>query len=316
MEQAPISQMTPTQADLYTNAHGLKFSPVCFTVVAGVTFSSNVQELPIEQSLKPFGLNAALRILRFISGLLATDSASTMPMHRKMETKFLGLSLLNAIFDVAALAILDWPDLLSFIQKELTCNLLQLLHVSQMAVLSLTLRVLQTAFFYYTPLLKAHMEAFLVTLLRMASDSKASQQYEITELILETLLGIFKQPQFLLELYANYDCDVYCTNLFKNAADYLYKCVTPKAQSALCSLQMLALESMLAILSCFPRYTHSLYVITMRSFLVTEPGEPSSVAQRLRLEKQKKTMLSTAAELFNKSPKVICYCCYIWRYQA
>lgn len=46
---------------------------------------------------------------------------------------------------------------------------------------------------------------------------------ETRDLILETLSDISGHPSFMVDLYANYDCDVNCENLFERLVDFLTK---------------------------------------------------------------------------------------------
>ncbi|KAF8894409.1 Sec7-like domain is implicated in guanine nucleotide exchange function [Infundibulicybe gibba] len=45
------------------------------------------------------------------------------------------------------------------------------------------------------------------------------------DLILETLSQISRHPSFMVDLYANYDCDINCENLFERLIDFLTKAV-------------------------------------------------------------------------------------------
>ena len=46
---------------------------------------------------------------------------------------------------------------------------------------------------------------------------------EIRELMLETLSHIARHPSFMVDQYANYDCDVNCEDLFEKLVDLLAK---------------------------------------------------------------------------------------------
>lgn len=46
---------------------------------------------------------------------------------------------------------------------------------------------------------------------------------ETRNLILETLSQISRYPSFMVDLYANYDCDINCENLFERLVDFLTK---------------------------------------------------------------------------------------------
>jgi golgi-specific brefeldin A-resistance guanine nucleotide exchange factor 1 len=48
---------------------------------------------------------------------------------------------------------------------------------------------------------------------------------ETRELMLETLSQIARQPSFMIDLYANYDCDINCENLFSKLIDFLVKVI-------------------------------------------------------------------------------------------
>ncbi|GLB35139.1 putative guanine nucleotide exchange [Lyophyllum shimeji] len=50
---------------------------------------------------------------------------------------------------------------------------------------------------------------------------------ETRNLILETLSQISRHPSFMADLYANYDCDINCENLFERLIDFLTKVVYP-----------------------------------------------------------------------------------------
>ena len=52
---------------------------------------------------------------------------------------------------------------------------------------------------------------------------------ETRELILETLSHICNHPNFMVNVYTNYDCDINCENLFERLIDFLTKvrCADP-----------------------------------------------------------------------------------------
>ena len=53
-------------------------------------------------------------------------------------------------------------------------------------------------------------------------DSKAAS-YEKQEMALECIVEFCSTSNFMVDLYVNYDCDLYCTNLFENMCKFLYK---------------------------------------------------------------------------------------------
>lgn len=47
--------------------------------------------------------------------------------------------------------------------------------------------------------------------------------YEMKEMALEALVQLWRIPSFVTELYINYDCDFYCSNLFEDLTKLLSK---------------------------------------------------------------------------------------------
>jgi hypothetical protein len=56
-------------------------------------------------------------------------------------------------------------------------------------------------------------------------DSKTAS-YEKQEMALECIVEFCSTSNFMVDLYVNYDCDLYCTNLFENMCKFLYKVLT------------------------------------------------------------------------------------------
>lgn len=47
--------------------------------------------------------------------------------------------------------------------------------------------------------------------------------YEMKEMALEAIVQLWHIPSFVTELYINYDCDYYCSNLFEDLTKLLSK---------------------------------------------------------------------------------------------
>lgn len=47
--------------------------------------------------------------------------------------------------------------------------------------------------------------------------------YEMKEMALEAIVQLWRIPSFVTELYINYDCDFYCSNLFEDLTKLLSK---------------------------------------------------------------------------------------------
>lgn len=47
--------------------------------------------------------------------------------------------------------------------------------------------------------------------------------YETREIALDAIVQLFKIPGMVTELFINYDCDLYCSNLFEDTTKLLSK---------------------------------------------------------------------------------------------
>lgn len=47
--------------------------------------------------------------------------------------------------------------------------------------------------------------------------------YEVKELSIEAIVQLWHIPGFVTELYLNYDCDLYCSNMFEDLSKLLSK---------------------------------------------------------------------------------------------
>ncbi|KAG6819604.1 hypothetical protein H0H93_010328 [Arthromyces matolae] len=114
---------------------------------------------------------------------------------------------------------------------------------------------------------------------------------ETRNLILETLSQISRAPSFMVDLFANYDCDINCENLFERLIDFLTRTVYPAdypvedAQQR--NAQYLCLDLLLA------------FVNDMAERANGDFPTPESLIQT----KSQKKLILTGAARFNIKPK-------------
>ncbi|KFM58104.1 Golgi-specific brefeldin A-resistance guanine nucleotide exchange factor 1, partial [Stegodyphus mimosarum] len=70
--------------------------------------------------------------------------------------------------------------------------------------------------------------------------------YEQREISLDCIAQLWRIPGLVTELYINYDCDLYCSNLFEELTKMLSKNAYPL--SGLYSVHLLSLEALLAVI--------------------------------------------------------------------
>ena len=92
------------------------------------------------------------------------------------------------------------------------------------------------------------MEAFFKKIIEIVSADTTKSIYELKEIhhiALENLAQIFRIPGLCTELYLNFDCDIYCTNVFEELAKLLSKNVV---SSTAYNIHTMSLEAILTII--------------------------------------------------------------------
>lgn len=76
------------------------------------------------------------------------------------------------------------------------------------------------------------LQMYLKKLMDIITSENIKMPYEMKEMALEALVQLWRIPSFVTELYINYDCDFYCSNLFEDLTKLLSK-VTSTDNSAI-----------------------------------------------------------------------------------
>ena len=141
---------------------------------------------------------------------------------RKTEVQFLALNLAAAIVDSAGRALATLPGAAPVVRGELVCALLRLLAAdgTPASVLVIALRTFCALFVCCPGLLKLQLEQFVAVCARVALDARGAPRPH-APLVLRALQALFQDPFFVAEVYANYDCDLYCANVLQQVAELL-----------------------------------------------------------------------------------------------
>lgn len=84
-----------------------------------------------------------------------------------------------------------------------------------------------------------------------ASAAKVAASYELRELALEALVDMWRLPGLVAELYLNYDCSLYCSNLFEDLVRNLLQNAFPTGP--LLSTHILSLDAVLTVVDMIER---------------------------------------------------------------
>lgn len=94
--------------------------------------------------------------------------------------------------------------------------------------------------------LKFQLEYYLTQLSEIINNESIRPQYETRELALDNLLQLCRIPGFTAELYINYDCDLYSTNIFEDLSQLLSK-NSLSATQVIYSIHTLSIDILLTI---------------------------------------------------------------------
>lgn len=122
----------------------------------------------------------------------------------------------------------------------------------RLTILAADLQVCFLLFESQRSCLKFHLEFYLNKLAELISNENPRTPYEIRELALDNLLQFLRIPSFAAELYINYDCNLYCTNLLEDLVKLLSK-NSLSATQAIYTIHDISLDGLLTIIGDIER---------------------------------------------------------------
>ncbi|EDV36206.1 uncharacterized protein Dana_GF12843, isoform A [Drosophila ananassae] len=227
------SLLTEASSSEYINSVGVRF-----------TQQSSEQDTA---SLSPYGLPFIRELFRFLTILCnPLDKQNTDSM---MHT---GLSLLTVAFEVAADNIGKYEGLLELVKDDLCRNLISLLSSERLSIFAADLQLCFLLFESLRGHLKFQLEAYLKKLSEIIASDNPKTPYEMRELALDNLLQLWRIPGFVTELYINYDCDLYCTDMFESLTNLLSK-YTLSATNAVYSTHIISMDTLISVIDSIER---------------------------------------------------------------
>ncbi|KAH9254205.1 hypothetical protein BASA81_007794 [Batrachochytrium salamandrivorans] len=183
---------------------------------------------------RPAKLNLQVKLLKFLIKLT----------RQKLHT-ILGLQLVNICLETGVTN----PELAPVLQNELFDSLLENSQTLNLAVFSLVLRVVYNLFSSTGSglNLKIQLEIFLTSVHFHCLET--NNNMERRELALESLLDFCHDRVLVLNLFANFDCDVKSSNLFERLCKLLFQFATCGTKGEVNKLNLSALEGLFSIAS-------------------------------------------------------------------
>ncbi|XP_076020136.1 Golgi-specific brefeldin A-resistance guanine nucleotide exchange factor 1 isoform X2 [Genypterus blacodes] len=204
----------------------------------GVRFTQSTQR--DGATLIPYGLPCLRELFRFLISL-----TNPHDRHNTDAMMHMGLQLLTVALEAAQIS--NYQSLLGLVKDELCRHLFQLLSMDRMNLYASSIRVCFLLFESMRLHLKFQLEMYLKKLMDIITSENIKMPYEMKELALEALVQLWRIPSFVTELYINYDCDFYCSNLFEDLTKLLSKNAFP-VSGQLYTTHLLSLEALLTVI--------------------------------------------------------------------
>ncbi|XP_072534053.1 Golgi-specific brefeldin A-resistance guanine nucleotide exchange factor 1 isoform X1 [Salminus brasiliensis] len=204
----------------------------------GVRFTQSTQKEGA--ALIPYGLPCLRELFRFLISL-----TNPHDRHNSDVMMHMGLQLLNVALEATHIA--PYQSLLGLVKDELCRHLIQLLSVDRMNLYAASMRVCFLLFESMRGHLKFQLEMYLKKLMDIITSENPKMPYEMKEMALEAIVQLWRIPSFVTELYINYDCDFYCSNLFEDLTKLLSKNAFP-VSGQLYTTHLLSLEALLTVI--------------------------------------------------------------------
>ncbi|XP_025992136.2 Golgi-specific brefeldin A-resistance guanine nucleotide exchange factor 1 [Solenopsis invicta] len=211
------------QIEEYVNSQGVRFIPL--------------------QHRAPYGALCVRELFRFLISL-----CSPLDKQNNEIMTHLGLSLLQVALEIAADALSNFSSLLALAKDDLCRNLILLLGTDRLSILAVNLQVSYLLFESQREHLKFQLEHYLIKLMEIVVSESNRISYEQRELALEAIVRLWRIPGLPAELYLNYDCGLYSTNLYEELMKMFSKNVSVPMINGMHTMQLISLDAIIMLI--------------------------------------------------------------------
>ncbi|GAB1302491.1 Golgi-specific brefeldin A-resistance factor 1 [Apodemus speciosus] len=230
----------------------------------GVRFTQSSQKEGT--ALVPYGLPCTRELFRFLISL-----TNPHDRHNSEVMIHMGLHLLTVALESAPVA--QCQTLLGLIKDEMCRHLFQLLSVERLSLYAASLRVCFLLFESMREHLKFQLEMYIKKLMEIITAENPRMPYEMKEMALEAVVQLWRIPSFVTELYINYDCDYYCSNLFEDLTKLLSKNAFP-VSGQLYTTHLLSLDALLTVIDSTEAHCQAKVLNTLNQQEKKETARP------------------------------------------
>ncbi|KAG0564739.1 hypothetical protein M758_8G130600 [Ceratodon purpureus] len=274
-------------------------------------------------AIEPYGIPCMVEIFNFLCSLLNIadpQSPGQALLASDEDVPHFALLLINSSIELGGESFSRHPKLLALVQDELFRNLMLMGLSPNALVLSMVCGIVLNLYHHLRSAVKLQLEAFFSYILIRLASGKYGASHQQQEVAMEALVDFCRQPTFMPEMYANFDCDITLCNTFEDLGNLLSKSAFP-VNCPLSAMHVLALEGILAVVhsmadrvdSAAPALTSS----TLSGAMVAENQDyvpfwtlkcenyqdPGSWIEYVKHQKYIKRRLMIGADHFNRDPK-------------
>ncbi|ONI24408.1 hypothetical protein PRUPE_2G239100 [Prunus persica] len=268
---------------------------------------------------EPFGVPCMVEIFNFLCSLLnVVEHIGMGPRSNTIsfdeDVPLFALGLVNSAIELGGSSIQNHPKLLSLVQDELFQNLMQFGLSMSPLILSMVCSIVLNLYHHLRTELKLQLEAFFSCVILRLAQSRYGASYQQQEVAMEAVVDFCRQKTFMVEMYANLDCDITCSNAFEDLANLLSKSAFP-VNFPLSSIHILALDGLIAIIQGMAERSGNGSVSSAETLTNLEEytpfwlmkcddySDPNHWVPFVRRRKYIKRRLMIGADHFNHDPK-------------
>ncbi|KAG9133160.1 hypothetical protein Leryth_024862 [Lithospermum erythrorhizon] len=268
---------------------------------------------------EPYGIPCMVEIFNFLCSLLnVVEYPGLGPRGNTIafdeDVPLFALGLINSSIELGGAAICNHPRLLGLVQDELFRNLMQFGLSMSPLILSMVCSIVLNLYHQMRSELKLQLEAFFSCVILRLAQSRFGASYQQQEVAMEALVDFCRQKTFMVEMYANLDCDITCSNIFEELANLLSKSAFP-VNSPLSTMHILALDGLIAVIQGMAeRISNGAFDPDPRPVKLAEYtpfwkvqcenyNDPNYWVSFIRRRKYIKRRLMIGADHFNRDPK-------------
>ncbi|KAF5748605.1 GNOM-like 2 [Tripterygium wilfordii] len=282
----------------------------------GEESESDTEDVDIGSTLDSgYGVRCAVDIFHFLCSLLNVVEVVGTEGHSAQtsdeDVQLFALNLINSAIELSGDAIGKHPKLLRMIQDDLFHHLIHYGTCSSPFVLSMICSSVLNIYHFLRRFIRLQLEAFFAFVL--LKNAATGSPYRLQEVALEGIINFCRQPEFIIEIFVNYDCDPTCRNLFEEIGKLLCRNSFP-AGGPLTTLQMQAFEGLLIMIHNIADSvdkeddssvagTYPIDIHEYRPFWEEKSGDSENLVEHSRIRKAQKRKILIAGHHFNRDEK-------------